>query len=381
MLLSNGIVFTGARFEPGLRVRVEEGLISETGKNLQAKPGEEEQDLNGDFLLPGFVDIHIHGCMGQDAMRGEKDVRGMSRSLYKLGVAAFCPTTMSAGEKETRDAIRGIRAVMQHPEENGARVIGAHLEAPFLNPGKAGAQREEHFRNPDFDWLLRVTEGDLSAVRMITLAPELENSETFIRRARENHIHISAGHSCATAETIHQSARFGLDHVTHLFNAQTPLHHRAPGIPGAALTDDRLYCEMICDGIHLHWDTVRLILRCKGAERTIAVTDSMEASGMPEGEYELGGQKVTVRKGAARLADGTIAGSVLTMPAILENLIHKAGIDPETACAVCSSTPAESVGEGRLGRIAAGTPTPLIRWHGNFREHDAMGKVAFSCIR
>ena len=381
MLLNNGTVFNGAYFENGLQVRLSGGIVSETGRNLHAQPGEEVIDLKGDYLLPGFVDVHIHGCFGQDTMRGEEAVRCMSRCLYQQGVAAFCPTTMSAGEQETISAVRGIRAVMNHPEKNGARVIGAHLEAPFLQPERAGAQKAEYFRAPDYNWLLRITEGDLSVIRLITLAPELPNSETFVRRARENNIRISIGHSSADSETVHQCAAWGADHVTHLFNAQTPLHHRLPGIPGAALADERLYCEIICDGKHLHWDIVRMVIRCKGAAKTIAVTDAMEAAGMPDGPYELGGQKVVVSNGTARLVNGTIAGSVLTMPMILDNLIHRAGIEPESACTVCTSSPAVSVGEPLLGRIAAGSPAPLTRWKSDLRMRNPMGKVAFSVIR
>ena len=173
---------------------------------------------------------------------------------------------------------------------------------------------------------------------------------------------MSIGHTDADAETVHRAADAGADHVTHLFNAQTKLHHRAPGVPGAALSDGRLYCEMICDGIHLHRDTVRLAVLCKGAEKAIAITDAMEAAGMPEGEYTLGGQQVTVRGGEARLRDGTLAGSVLTMPRALENLIHRFGIEPATACRMCTATPAESVGETTCGRILPGAPGILSRW-------------------
>ncbi len=309
-------------------------------------------------------------------MQGENAVRAMSRALYKLGVAAFCPTTMSAGTKETLDAVRGIRAVMDRPEPAGARVLGAHMEAPFLQEKRAGAQRKEFFTDPSMETLERLTGGDLAAVRLITLAPERAGSEAFIRAAAAAGIHVSVGHTSATAEQTHLAADWGADHVTHTFNAQTPLRHREPGVPGAALTDGRLYCEMICDGIHLHRDTVRLLAMCKGPGRAVAVTDAMEAAGLPEGEYALGGQKVFVRDGQARLADGTLAGSVLTMPKALENLIHVFGIAPEDACAMCTRTPAESVGEKSAGRIAAGAPAVLTRWGKDWRPAGVIAKTA-----
>ncbi len=367
MLIRNAAVYNGREFLPEYDVRIREGRIAGTGRHLEPEKGETVLDLEGDRLLPGFVDVHIHAFGGRDTMQGEDAVRAMSRELLRLGVAAFCPTTMSADPEETLRAIRGIRAVMDRPEPAGARVLGAHMEAPFLQESKAGAQRKEFFSNPSMEMLKQLTGGDLAAVRLITVAPEKNGSEAFIRQAAAAGIHVSVGHTSATAEDTHRAADWGADHVTHTFNAQTPLHHRNPGVPGAALTDDRLYCEMICDGIHLHRDTVRLLARCKGPARAVAITDAMEAAGLPEGEYALGGQKVFVRNGEARLADGTLAGSVLTMPAALENLIHVFGIRPEDACAMCTCTPADSIGEKTAGRILPGAPAVLTRWSRDWR--------------
>ena len=367
MLIRNAAVYSGNDFIRGFGVRIRNGRIAEAGAGLKPETGEKEIDLEGDYLLPGFVDVHIHAFGGRDTMQGEEAVRAMSRELLRLGVAAFCPTTMSADPEETLRAVRGIRAVMDRPEPAGALVLGAHMEAPFLQESRAGAQRREFFTDPSMEVLEKLTGGDTGAVKLITVAPEKAGSEAFIRQAAAAGIHVSVGHTSATAEQTHQAAEWGADHVTHTFNAQTPLHHRAPGGPGAALTDDRLYCEMICDGIHLHRDAVRLLARCKGPERAVAITDAMEAAGLPDGEYALGGQKVDVRNGEARLADGTLAGSVLTMPAALENLIHLFGIRPEDACAMCTCTPADSVGEKLAGRIVPGAPAILTRWNKDWR--------------
>ena len=366
MLLIHGNIFDGEAFHPDWALRTEGDEITAVGPDLSPLPGEEVLDLAGDFLLPGFVDVHIHAYQGHDAMEGEAAVRAMSLGLRKLGVAAFCPTTMSASPEDTRRAVAGIRAVMQAPEAQGARVLGAHMEAPFLQESKAGAQRKEFFQDPDWDRFLFLTDHHPEAVRLMTLAPERAGSEAFIRQAREAGVHLSIGHTSATAEQVHQAADWGADHVTHTFNAQTPLHHREPGVPGAALTDDRLYCEMICDGVHLHRDIVRLIALCKGRQ-AVAITDAMEAAGLPDGEYALGGQKVFVRGSEARLADGTLAGSVLTMPRALENLIHLFGLDPALACALCTSAPANSIGEPRCGRIQPGSPAVFTRWTPDWR--------------
>ena len=362
MLIVNAVVFDGREFRKGLHLRLEGGVIVETGEFLSPGEGEEVLDLGGDFLVPGFVDVHIHAFRGHDTMDGEEAVRAMSRDLAELGVAAFCPTTMSASPEETKNALRGIRQIMEWPEENGARILGAHMEAPFLREERAGAQRKEYFRDPSWEDFLWMTDGHPEIVSLITLAPERAGSEDFIRKAAAAGIHVSIGHTSADAETVHAAADWGADHVTHTFNAQTPVHHRKPGVPGAAMTDDRLYCEMICDGVHLHRDIVRLIARCKGPALAVAITDAMEAAGMPDGEYALGGQKVTVQAGQARLADGTLAGSVLTMPKALENLIHTFGIAPEAACAMCTAAPAASVHETAAGRIIPGAPGILTRW-------------------
>ena len=378
MLIENGIVFTGDRFVSGLQVRLQNGAITEIGEKTGAETGEIRIDLEGDYLLPGFVDVHIHAFRGSDTMRGEADIRRMSRELSKAGTGAFCPTTMSAPEDETREALKGIRAVMEHPEKNGARVLGAHMEAPFLSGNKAGAQMKQFFTDPDWKALLRMAE-DPSSVRLITIAPEKNGSEAFTRTAAASGIRISIGHTDATAAQVHAAGDWGADHITHTFNAQTPIHHREPGVPGAALTDERFYCEAICDGKHLHDDIVRMLIRCKGAARTVAITDAMEAAGMPDGEYRLGGQKVIVGDGAARLEDGTLAGSVLTMPQALFRLIHRYGTDPLSACMMCISTPAESIGEKEAGHMVPGCPGVLTRWSPDWQMKSVIAETGESC--
>ncbi len=373
MLIRGGRVFTGEGFAEGLEVRVHNGFVREVGCDLASGLYESVVDLRGDWLLPGFVDVHIHGFGGHDTMRGEKDIRAMSRLLYREGVAAFCPTTMSAPPEETAAVIEAARQVMRQPEHHGAAVLGVHMEAPFLQPEKAGAQQASHFALPDTALLRRLTGGSGEGVCLITVAPELPGAEELIRTAAAMGIHVSLGHSSADAETAHRAADWGADHATHLFNAMPPLHHRRPGLAGAALSDGRIYCEMIADGVHLHGDIVRLIARCKGPQRCLCVTDAMEAAGMPEGRYSLGGQAVTVRGGEARLADGTLAGSVLTMRQALENLIHRFGIPPAEACAMCTATPADSVGAARAGRIMPGAPAPLTRWDSGWHMVDVLG--------
>ena len=374
MLLTHAVIPGETGFEQNMCIRLTNGTISQVGQALAPQSGEAVVDLAGDYLLPGFVDVHIHAFMGHDTMQGEAAVREMSRGLYAQGVAAFLPTTMSASAGETRRAVAGIRAVMDAPEQRGAQVLGAHMEAPFLNPQKCGAQRAECLMLPDWQTFLDLTGGDISAVRTITVAPELTGAGDFIRQAVQSGIAVSLGHSAADAATAHAAADWGASRSTHTFNAQPPLHHREPGLVGAALADERLYAEFIADGVHLHRDIVRLIARCKGAERAVAITDAMEAAGLPDGHYSLGGQPVTVRSREARLADGTLAGSVLTMPQALTNLIHLFGIPPFDAVRMCTRTPAESIGEHVLGRIVPGSPAPLTHWSADWQLINVIGE-------
>ena len=375
MLIEHATAYVDGYFEENIDVRLRSGLIVQVGRDLTPAAGEQVMDAQGQYLLPGFVDVHIHAYCGHDTMRGEADVRQMSLGLYKEGVAAFLPTTMSASVEETKHAIAGVRAVMNRQESQGAVVLGAHMEAPFLAELKCGAQRKEFFMDPSMERLLQLTGGDVDAVRMITIAPERAGSEAFIHEATAGGIVVSIGHTEATAEETHLAAEWGATHVTHTFNAQPPLHHRAPGVPGAALTDDRLYCEMICDGVHLHPDVIRLIVRAKGTKHAVMITDSMEAVGMGEGQYDLGGQQVSVHHGEARLADGTLAGSVLTMPQALRNMIHRFGFQAEDAVRMCTLTPAESIGEKHAGRIAVESPGTLTLWDHTWNHMQVIGET------
>ena len=352
MVIRNATAFLDGRFVQNTDVRVINGVVAEVGAALAAAPGEDVMEADGQYLLPGFVDVHIHAYRGHDTMEGEQAVRHMSRGLYQEGVAAFLPTTMSASVADTQSAMAGI---------------------PFLADGKCGAQVKSHFMDPSMDALRLIANDDLSSVRIITLAPERAGSEAFIREAAGQGITVSVGHSAATGDQTHLAADWGATHVTHTFNAQTALHHRDPGVPGASLVDDRYYCEMICDGVHLHPDIIRLIVRAKGIEKAVMITDSMEAAGMPDGQYTLGGQAVYVKDGQARLADGVLAGSVLTMPQALRNMIHLFGFAPEDAVRMCTQTPADSIGETLAGRIVPGSPAPLTLWSTDWKNMQIIG--------
>ena len=354
MLIHNAVVFVDGGFHRDIAVRTQGERIAALGA-LRAEPGEEIFDARGHFLLPGFVDIHIHGCAGYDTMQGEAAVRRMAQHLGEQGVAAFLPTTMSASPADTLQALRGVRAAMARPS-HGAQVLGAHMEAPFMCAQYGGAQDTAHFTLPSLEAYAALTGEAADIVRLMTLAPELPGSRALMAVLTAQGVRIACAHSAATAEQLHEAADWGLSQVTHLFNAQTPLHHRQPGIPGAALTDARVAVQVIADMIHLHPDTVRLALLAKRgqAQGVLLITDAMMAAGMSDGVYTLGGQQVTVQNGAARLANGALAGSTLTLHRALRNLIVGLGIAPEEAVPLATEAPARSIGAQDVGRIAVG---------------------------
>ena len=350
MLIRNANAFIENQFVK-TDIRITNGRISEIGTlEAQREPVYDAQDR---YVLPGFVDIHIHAFAGADCMRGEADVRKMSQELLKTGVAAFAPTTMSAWPQETHDALAGIQAVMDRPEANGAAVLGAHMEAPFLSPKYRGAQLAECMCKPSIKTYEELTSG-LSCVKILTLAPELEGAKELIEALRKRSVVTCAAHSGASAAQVHAAADAGLTMITHIFNAQSPLHHREPGVPGAGLADDRITVQMIADGIHLHPDVLRIVALCKGAAGVALISDSMEAAGLPDGIYALGGQKVIVREGAARLENGALAGSTLKLHDAVRNMIQKAGIAPEEVIPMATSTPARMVGAENYGKIQIG---------------------------
>ena len=363
MLVKNGLAFVDGAFVRA-DVRLEGGRIAEVGE-LEPRDGETIRDAAGLYVLPGFVDIHIHAFGGADCMRGEADVRRMSDGLLETGVAAFVPTTMSAYAEETHQALRGIQAVMDRPQERGAAVLGAHMEAPFLALRYKGAQLGECLVPPSVQAYDDIVRG-LTCVRMMTLAPELPGALEVIAELKRRGVVTCAAHTEARAEHVHAAADAGLSQITHLFNAQTPLHHREPGVPGAGLADDRIVVQMIADGIHLHPDVLRVAAKCKGAQGVALISDSMEAAGLPDGQYDLGGQAVYVKDGAARLESGVLAGSTLLMHQAVRNMITLAGIAPEEVIPMATSTPADSVSAKGFGRIEPGAAGVLALMDGSW---------------
>lgn len=343
-------------FSAPAALRIEAGRIAEI---LPGKTGQADITLPHGVLSPGLIDLHNNGAFGVDfcsASPAQWDA--VIERLGSHGVTSIAPTVITAPIEQLREAASRVAAAMQrHPE-----IIGLHLEGPFLAPQKAGAHR--------VDWLQAFSEQSvamllaLPALRMVTLAPELPGAIAVIRQLVRAGIAVSLGHTAATLEEMQAAAAAGARLVTHVFNAQSPLAHRAPGAPGAALTDPRLFACLIADGLHV--DPVILQLAFAASPRAIAVTDSILAAGMDEGfEAEFGGAKFRLQNGIARRPDGTLAGAAITLDEGVRRLIA-AGVPPEIALAAATERPAAALGLSDHGRIAVGCRADLVWWNADF---------------
>lgn len=318
------------------------------------RPGE-VIDGKGNYLSPGFIDIHIHGCFGEDVMdAGEDTLYNISRTVAGTGVTAFLATTMTMDMDRIRKALHNIRNSIGKTE--GAEILGCHLEGPFISRIFKGAQDEKYIVNPRFSEI----EEFKDIIKIITLAPENEGSIEFIKECKKHGILVSIGHSNASYEEAMEAINAGAGHITHTYNAMTPLHHRNPGIVGAAMLSDAS-CELIVDNVHVHPAAQKILLKMKGNDKVILITDAMRACLMEEGLYDLGGQKVTVRNNEARLSNGALAGSVLTIDRAIRNFIHNHGIALQEVVRMVSLNPAAAIGiDDKKGSIEKGKDADMV---------------------
>lgn len=306
-------------------------------------------------IAPGFVELQINGAYGADFTSDASSVVEASARLPATGITAFLPTIITSPFERYGDLLRGLRQAIR--EATGAHVLGAHLEGPYLSPRRPGAHDPALLRPVAVDEVVAWADPDV--VRVVTLAPELPGAPDAIRALRGRGILVSAGHSAATYEEAMAAFEMGVAWGTHLFNAMSALGHRDPGLPGALLASD-VPCGLIADGFHVHPGMVKVVYRCKGPRGLTLVTDAMEAMGMPPGTYRLGDRSVTVDGKTCRLADGTLAGSILTLDAAVRNMMAFAGCSLAEAVAMVSATPARVLGLARKGRIAPGCDADLV---------------------
>jgi N-acetylglucosamine-6-phosphate deacetylase len=316
-------------------------------------------DGAGGYLAPAFIDMHVHGGNGYDTMDATPEaLRGMARFFAAHGVANFLATTVTASREAITAALRNVAECLG-AQPDGATLLGAHLEGPYINVKAKGAQPAEQVRSAapaEYDaWLA------LDVIRQVTVAPEFEENVAFMAACAARGILISIGHTQASYEQALEAVRHGARQATHTFNAMTGLHHRAPGVVGAALTCDLLTCELIADNHHVHPAVMSLLVRVKGTHGVIAITDAIRAAGMRAGQSELGGQTVYVRDGKATLSDGTLAGSLLTMDAALRNLQAASALSVDALMPIFSANAARQLGLAhRKGSLRVGYDADLV---------------------
>ncbi len=313
-----------------------------------------------DFMIPGLVDIHLHGNSGEDFSDGSYGglVR-MARFLARAGTTSFSPASMTLPEETIAAACRNAARLYGDPPEGCARLCGVTMEGPFFNEKKKGAQNAAYLRKPDVGAFRRLQSAAGGLIRIACVAPELEGAADYIREVCKTGVTVSAAHTGAAYDEAAAGFDAGITHVTHLFNAMPPLLHREPSVIGAASERDSVTAELICDGIHVHPGAVRAAFKLFGDSRICFVSDAMAACGLADGESMLGGQKVYIRGGRATLADGTIAGSVATLLECLKSAVSM-GIPAEAAVRCATANPARVIGANDIGRIAAGTQADFL---------------------
>lgn len=374
MLLKNAEIY-GADFHPvRADLSVQGGKIAAIGQNLGRE--DEEFDLSGCTVIPGFVDMHIHGCRGFDTCDGTREaVSGMAEYLVTKGVTSFCPTTMTVSHEEIERAVYCVRECMDHPPE-GAAVQGVNMEGPYISLKRKGSQKGDFVRNPNWNEFSDLCKRTGDAVRIVDIAPECRGATEFITKASQI-CRVSMAHTEADYDQATESFRTGITHVTHLFNAMPGLAHREPGAVGAVFDNNSVKAELICDGFHIHPAVLRIAFRLLGEDRAVVVSDSMRAAGQPDGLYDLGGQTVCVKHGQARIADGTIAGSTTNLYEEFKNLVGY-GIPFREALKAATINPAIEIGrEDAIGSIREGKSADLVVLDGelNLKLVVARGKI------
>ena len=358
-IISGGKIIGPNQVFQGHSVIIAEGRIEAiTPGPVATSSADRVIDAQGMWIAPGFIDIHVHGAAGHDTMDATPEaLHGMARFFATHGVTSFYPTTMTAAHESINAALHNVETTVASTD--GARPLGVHLEGPYFNPDYKGAQPPTHLRLPDpaeySEWLAN------DWVKLMTLAPELEGALALIETGVQHGVEFAAGHSGADLECISVAADLGLRQGTHTFNGMLGLHHRRPGTLGAILTDDRIYAQVIADGIHVHPAMVKLLVRAKGVDRTILITDAMRATGLPDGRYMLGDSVTFVQDGIARLAEGNLAGSTLTMDAGIRNLIAFAELSIPEAVATATRVPAEAMRlNGHKGALTPGADADIV---------------------
>jgi N-acetylglucosamine-6-phosphate deacetylase len=356
-LIQNGTLITPHKTLTDSLLVLNEGKIEALTTII---PDESSQiiDAEDGYIVPGYIDIHVHGANKHDCIEGTPaSLNILGEFFAKHGVTSYYPTTVANPAKTVQVAIDNVAKTPQ--PKKGAQHLGVHVEGPYLNLRYRGAQPEEYFRLPNpaeyGKWL------ESEAVKLITLAPELEGAHEMMAALRPHGIEFAIGHSGASYEDALKAIEAGLRQITHTFNGIIPLHHRDPGALAALINDDRVFAQVIADGVHVHPAMVKLLIRAKGIDQTVLITDAMMATGTVDGDYHFAGMHVSVRDGIARTQSGSLAGSTLTMDKAVQNVMQFAGLTPQQAVTMATLSPARAMHiEDRKGQLAAGHDADIL---------------------
>ncbi|MGM0472174.1 MAG: N-acetylglucosamine-6-phosphate deacetylase [Bacillota bacterium] len=340
---------------------VENGRVINLTTNLNAYQLENYRlmDYSGYQIIPGLIDIHIHGGAGVGVMDGSiASIRELIAYAAQIGITSFLPTTLTAPLDKLKQVLDQLKQVAKHSEA----IIGVHLEGPFINPQRAGAQAKEHIISPTTKLLAKLLSDYSTVIKLVSLAPEISGGIKALRYLEERGIITSVAHSNANLSVMEEAFAAGLNHATHFFNQMAGFHHRRPGVVGAVLNNENCSCEFIADGIHLHPQVIELLVKTKRLEQLILVSDSLRAAGMAAGDYKLGGLEVRVTEdGRATLADGTLAGSTLQLREAVRNVVEFTALDFSQALQLATFNPAVKLGiESQKGTLEPGTDADFV---------------------
>lgn len=369
-------IFAGTIYTP--MEEIENGVILIDGHRI-SKVGPKHEikvpagamvvDNKDRIIVPGFIDLHIHGAAGHDLMEGTPEaVMAVGTYLARHGTTSYLATTVTASLERTLHAGKSLGEIIRSSQSShgasdriaGAQPLGIHFEGPFLNIKKRGAHPASQIQKPSTDTLARILDAAGNTARVVTLAPELEGALAVLEYARSRGLRVGIGHSNATFEEAERAIAAGATHAVHVYNAMRPFGHRDSGIIGAVLVDDRVSAELICDGVHVEPSAIRLLVKAKGVARVILVSDSLSGAGMPDGNYRLGNFTVHVAGGVCRTVEGNLAGSTITLDAAVRNLANFTGLSYQACLPCVTFNPARILGlEKQKGVIAPGADADL----------------------
>lgn len=360
LLLKNGEVFReDGNFEK-TDVRVANGIIEALGDSAPVFGNDayESIDVSDKYIIPGLIDIHLHGSGGSDFCDGNSEaLQTIAKYALRNGITGILPTSMTFDEERLSKIFKNV---VNFEYADGADILGINMEGPFLNPGKCGAQNPEFLANPDVGMFERLQNVSGGRIKIVCVAPELPGAMDFIGSVSSK-VHVSLAHTNVDYETASKAFESGADHVTHLYNAMTAFNHRKSGVIGATFDNDSSFVEIIGDGIHVSAPAFRMALKCIGDDRMVLISDSIRATGLPDGEYELGGQKVLVSGHRCTLENGTIAGSNTNLMECLRTVVRKMNIEFGRAVKMATVNPAKAIGEfERRGSIESGKKADLV---------------------